>query len=72
MNKKSITIGLIFGKAMSNCIEFIYPEPSVGISSMKVGTTSLALASHVLRQSSKSNIDKIILKNLGSRTFNNE
>ena len=72
MNKKSITIGLIFGTAMLSCIGFIYPEPSVGISSMTVGTTSLALASHVLRQSSKSNIDKIILKNLGSRTFNNE
>lgn len=64
MNKRLITMGLIAGTALISGIGTMYPNIFVGIASMTIGATSLALAFHVLKESAKRRIDKIILNDL--------
>ncbi|HKX97235.1 MAG TPA: hypothetical protein VJL78_05320 [Candidatus Nitrosocosmicus sp.] len=64
MNKKLITMGLISGTVMFTGIGIVFPELSVGIGCVVMGGTSLGFALHVLKESARRKIDKMILEEL--------
>lgn len=64
MNTKKLTMGLIAGTASVTVLGILVPEPSIAVTNVVMGGSSLILAFHLLAKSARRKISKTILEEM--------